>query len=263
MRNRLLSLINSKRTIVISDVGLPYCISVNDPVSNDIKSMANAYFYSKPQQIPRIIHQVWIGPNKPPWQWIDTFRKKFIERHPNWKYVLWREEDIDKLNLVNRTLYDRETALSGKVNILRYELLYQFGGIYIDADSEWINNKPLDDLLEQTNLTGIFAGREDDNMIANGVIGCSQYNPLMLYTIKLLSDTFTENRIINKHPTWISSGPRFFSETLMDKGITIFPTYYFYPVSWCTDVRGTDTSIFPDSYMMQYGYSTNGLGDNH
>ena len=35
--------------------------------------------------------------------------------------------------------------LAGKADILRYELLYEHGGFFIDADSECIN--PLDDFL--------------------------------------------------------------------------------------------------------------------
>lgn len=62
----------------------------------------------KNQQItPKILHQVWIGPKPPPWQWIDTFRKDFIKKHPHWVYHLWREKDIKQLTLINRNLYDR------------------------------------------------------------------------------------------------------------------------------------------------------------
>jgi hypothetical protein len=245
--------------IRIIPVDSNYQMRIEAPGKPGLVKDFKVYCRKNEQIIPRIIHQVWIGPNPPPWQWIDTFRRDFIKKHPHWKYQLWREEDINQLTLINRNLYDREEKLSGKVNILRYEILYQFGGIYIDADCEWINKKPLDELIDRTNFTGIFVGREDDHMAANSVIGASKNNPAMYYVIQLLRQTYEENRVRSNRETWISSGPRFFSEAILDFGITIFPPHFFYPVSWHRDNRGIDVTQFPDSYMMQYGYTTNKL----
>lgn len=211
-------------------------------------------------RIPKHIHQVWIGNKTPPWEWINTFKQKLTKNHPDWDYTLWREEDIEKLNLVNQWAYDDEVQISGKVNILRYELLFQFGGIYIDADMEWLNENPLDKLIDETNYTAMFAGKEDDHLLANSVIGSSKNNPILAVLIQVLKESYSITRNTWKLATWQATGPKFFTEICKTYNITQFPSYYFYPVSWLKNHVGIDTSQFPHSYMIQYGYSTNNLG---
>jgi hypothetical protein len=36
--------------------------------------------------IPKIIHQIWVGPKKKPDIWIDTFKKDYINDNPEWDY---------------------------------------------------------------------------------------------------------------------------------------------------------------------------------
>lgn len=228
----------------------------------ELEVLIPKYLKQNKPTIPKYIHQVWIGENTPPWEWINTFKEELAANHPDWKYTLWREEDIKQLELINQWAYNDETQLSGKVNILRYELLHQFGGVYIDADMEWLNKKSLDDLIYKTNYTGLFAGKEDDSLLANSVIGCSKGNPIMALLIKVLAESYSTTRKDWKLPTWQATGPQFFTEMVKSFNITQFPTYYFYPVSWLQNHVGIDTNQFPHSYMIQYGYSTNSLGDS-
>jgi mannosyltransferase OCH1-like enzyme len=102
--------------------------------------------------IPKIIHQIWIGDkSKMPKNDIQTW----IDNHPEYEYILWDEARINKLNLVNRDKYDiyyNQQCYHGSSDIARIEILYQYGGVYLDADS--ICNNPIDDLLN----TDFFAG---------------------------------------------------------------------------------------------------------
>lgn len=117
--------------------------------------------------IPKIIHQIWIGPKKRPDMWIDTFRIDYINKNPKYQYILWNEDNIDPLFNdfpIYRIIYDIEQTYNGKSDILRYLILYIHGGIYIDADSVWINEKSFDTLLEQVNESNIFAAKSPDNL---------------------------------------------------------------------------------------------------
>ena len=40
--------------------------------------------------IEKIIHQIWLGSNSPPTEWLDSWKDK----HPNWEYKLWTEKDV-------------------------------------------------------------------------------------------------------------------------------------------------------------------------
>jgi hypothetical protein len=81
--------------------------------------------------IPRIIHQLWIGPRPLPkftasWQrYADLYR---------WEYRLWREKEIDELNLKWRECYDATDSLHIRSDIARIEILSRFGGFYFDCD---------------------------------------------------------------------------------------------------------------------------------
>ena len=173
------------------------------------------------------------------------------------------------MNLVNKIHYDNEKRYDGKADILRYELLYNFGGIYIDADSYWLG-LDLGDLIKQTNYTGFFAAIENKERynkgLANGVLGSSVNNPIAKYLVDIL------NKQYNKHirdyavGPWKTLGPFYVDQVLYKFNITVFPDYYFYPIYWSEGNKNSheipieeQKKLYPNSYMTQYGYTTNGL----
>ena len=60
-------------------------------------------------------------------------------------------EDVESLLKKNKEIYDSERNYGAKVDILRYEIIYNKGGIYIDADS--IALKPFDANFKHSFLT--------------------------------------------------------------------------------------------------------------
>jgi mannosyltransferase OCH1-like enzyme len=147
--------------------------------------------------------------------------------------------------------------------MLRYLILYEYGGIYIDADSVWVNDKDLTELINKTSKGNVFCGIEPgSNWIANGVIGCTKNNEIMKCVIDKLSEL---NQKYVKLRKWMGvskvTGPLFF-KFIQDK-VTVFPSNYFYPIHWkgISDVNSHKNTKIPDeSYMFQYGYTTNNLG---
>src|SRR5690606_4684967 len=101
--------------------------------------------------IPKIIHQLWIGPRPAPLLWMDTWRKI----NPGWKYIYWNEAKLREAfpgGLRNQQQYDAMDEWCGKCDIARIEILNTFGGLFIDADS--ICLRPLDNfLLENDSFT--------------------------------------------------------------------------------------------------------------
>src|SRR5262249_19779423 len=82
-----------------------------------------------PARIPRPIHQAWIGTQPPSVAWL----RSWSEQHSGWEYRLWTEQNIP-WPLRNQAQFDASPQYCGKSDILRYELLLRFGGIYVDAD---------------------------------------------------------------------------------------------------------------------------------
>ena len=217
--------------------------------------------------IPKIIHIIWIGPKNPPLWCIDSWRINYINKYPDWKLILWNEEEINKLDMINRDIYDFEPTLRGKSDIARYEILYQYGGIFLDADSYWIEkpNSNLDILLEKSKDKEFFCAREPLNkqFFANGVFGCSKQNDIVFEIINHLNKTYfiEKQKHQENHAIWLVTGPVPFT-SIVNKNINkiiIFPTHYFLPEVYKENNRRIELNkmkeLFPDSFMYQYWLS--------
>jgi len=229
--------------------------------------------FAKPYiKIPKIIHQIWVGPKPEPTKWTDTWRE-YCKAYPDWTYKMWK--DVDAQNIISRyspqllDIYRAEPTYYGKADILRLVIIYYFGGVYIDADTIWIKSeedntgKSLDPYI--SNCT-FFAGyeREYDSLIANSVFGAVPES----YVVKTLISTIVI-RYWNKRKTTKPhklTGPYLFTEIIPplmnnDSSIKIHPYYVFYPVYWWANKKNVDMVItdktFPNSVAFQYGLSTN------
>ncbi len=226
-------------------------------------------FFENNKNIPKIIHQIWIGPNKRPDIYLDTWKNDYINKYKEWNYILWDDKKIDDLFSTSKSsfnirklkkIYDNEKTYYGKADIARLVILYYYGGIYIDADSVWINNKNLDHLIDISKKTGLFAGYEPNkNYIANGVIGSTKRNTNILFLInKLLKMDY--DLIRSKKQPWEVTGPLLLND--IHKSMTKLDSIYFYPMNWhgIKDKNLHKKIKLPkESYMFQYGLSTNNI----
>ena len=76
------------------------------------------------ESIPRIIHQIWIGPKPAPTKFMDTWKDK----HPDFEYIRWTENEMKKRGFVSncQNRIDEMEELCGKADIIRWEILYKF-----------------------------------------------------------------------------------------------------------------------------------------
>ncbi|MBS0656451.1 MAG: hypothetical protein JSR46_11795 [Verrucomicrobia bacterium] len=111
-------------------------------------------------KIPKIIHQVWIGPKMPP-PYFEVFQEHIRSFHPDWQYNLWTDSKLDSLNLGMRDLIDASTNFGEKSDIIRSELLDRFGGVYIDVDIDPI--LALDELHKKYDF---YVGLENPHIVA-------------------------------------------------------------------------------------------------
>ena len=95
----------------------------------------------KKEKIPKIIHQIWIGPKKLPNKY-KNWMKSWLRFNPEYKYILWQDKDIEKLQMINQKEYKKAKNPGIKSDIARYEILYLYGGIYIDTDFECLGQIP-------------------------------------------------------------------------------------------------------------------------
>lgn len=227
-------------------------------------------------QIPKIIHQIWLGPKKQPNIWMNTWAKLYCSKYPEWTYKLWTEKEIDELNLINKKQYDHEPFYNGKSDIARYEILYRYGGIFMDADSLYLNNmstdksNTLDWIINEANQKGgFFAATEPKNktIYANGVIGSIPNHLIMNQMIKHITKNYYELKNEKKREcdVWTVTGTLPFTEIVNQNKNKLFSLdhKYFYPISFHQNnlniLKDEIIRKYPNAIMMQYGYTSNNL----
>lgn len=125
--------------------------------------------------IPKIIHYCWFGKGKYP-----PIVKKCIEswkkQCPDYEIKLWNEDNYD----INKTDYLREAYQNKKwafvSDYARLDILYEYGGFYLDTDVELIRS--LDELTGLRAFvaadgsginTGLGFGAEAKNSVIKGM----------------------------------------------------------------------------------------------
>lgn len=181
---------------------------------------------NKITQIPKKIHQIWLGgilPDK-----FKRFTNSWWRHHPKWEYKLWTDKDVDGFGLKNKDLFYKAKNMGQRSDIFRYEILHRYGGIYIDTDFECL--KPFDDLLYLDFFTGISY---DTKMVLYiGLIATTPGNPI----INRCADSLTFYDGNMAHEIMNITGPYYFTRCFFNsvnkhtKGVVAFPMDFFYPL---------------------------------
>lgn len=99
--------------------------------------------------IPKIIHQIWSGVDEPLPDHFARMATTWKYDYPDWEYVFW---DAARMNAFIIKYYPQYWEAYSRFqynvqrwDVIRYLILYQMGGMYVDFDCESL--KPMDDLL--------------------------------------------------------------------------------------------------------------------
>ena len=190
--------------------------------------------------IPKIIHQIWIGPNKMPVEWMDTWRDK----NPNMEYRVWTEVELETFGLRFKDKCDAlisEGEYRGASDIMRVELLDRYGGVYVDVDS--ICLEPIEDAPFMN--THFFVGKDYDhkrnkvfNRVANGTIGATSRHPV----IKDYLDRISKTEVTK----WWEIGGKTLTSCIKNKSVTVLPICTFYPKNWDGRSAPVEGKIYAD-----------------
>ncbi len=168
--------------------------------------------------IPRLFHQIWLGPDPIPVEY-EGYRVTWQRHHPGWETKLWTEENIPS-DLERRETYDRLRRPAERSDLLRIELLYREGGVYVDLDFECLRS--IEPLLEGVEL---FCAYIDPGRVNNAIVGSIPGHPLLERGIRELRPR-EDYGPVDKEGT----GPLFLNRLVAgDPGVTIFDEGLFYP----------------------------------
>ena len=191
--------------------------------------------------IPHIIHYCWFGKNPKPQLVIDcisTWERYF----PGWEIKEWNEDNYN----VRTIPYIQEAYEAKKwvfvADYARFDILYQYGGIYLDTDVEFI--KPLPQQFLQ--LKG-FTGFECTGIVAPGLIFAVEKNfPILKEFINQYKTEHFEikadgiYKTVNLHVTEILQKEGLKTDNTLQTvaGLTVFPSEYF--CGYDTDIHEPD-----------------------
>jgi len=118
-------------------------------------------------KIPKVLHFIWIGPRSFPRESIENI-KSWVAKHPEWEVKFWTDRDrplpypfMQKVLIQDfkflklRDCFEKSENYAEKADLLRYEILYQEGGVYVDHDVKCF--EPFDALNRSYDL---FCGLE-------------------------------------------------------------------------------------------------------
>ena len=151
--------------------------------------------------IPKVFHQIWLGPKPIPdqfQQWAD----RWLALNPGWRMEWWTDQHLPEMT--NRKEFDAADKMAAKSDILRYDICWRYGGIYIDSDLEPL--RPIEPLLDNVNA---FYGDERPNTPCNAILGCAPNDAFFGRLVHALPASFAgEGDIVDK------TGPRFLKREL-------------------------------------------------
>jgi mannosyltransferase OCH1-like enzyme len=176
--------------------------------------------------IPRTLWRIWLDEPVPPEY--DAYWERFAELNPGWQLKTISRSVLPWMRPHIRDIFRECSTHAGRSDVLRYELLYQFGGVYVDCDVEPL--KPFEPLLGEGKGFQPFAGWEDNRMICPTVMGSPPSHPAMGDLLDFLPGWFEVHR--GEAPNR-QTGPYVLTRCWRWRDdVTLYAPDVFYPVGW-------------------------------
>jgi len=167
--------------------------------------------------IPRIFHQIWVGPSPYPSE-LEPYRQSWLEHNPGWELRFWTEDNLPQ-QLRRPEALERLRVPAERADILRLEMLWQFGGVYADTDFECL--RPIEPLIADVDF---FCAYRKLDRVNNALIGAVPGHPILERALDQLTptETFGYDKA--------AAGPEFLGRVLRDyPDAKIFEAAVFYP----------------------------------
>lgn len=154
--------------------------------------------------IPKVIHQIWEEKTTLPESFYQ-FSETWKEHHPSWEYIFWNKLRMDSfiqeyfpnyIPILKKYKYDVQ-----RWDVIRYLILYNFGGVYVDFDYECLES--FDNLLKDKSCCFGLEPEEHAKLfhnkivISNAFIAIRAKHPFMKQIIDKVKSSFSvsENKL--------------------------------------------------------------------
>ena len=199
--------------------------------------------------IPKTIHYCWFS-RKPIPEYLLRCIDSWHQYCPDYEIIQWNEDNYD----INKYLYSKQAYREKKwgfvPDVIRLDLLYNYGGIYLDTDVELIKS------IEELRYQGAFMGVEKwGNINMGGGSGAIPHHPV----IKKMLDYRMEVRFLLEDGSYNEMTCGYYeTKPLMELGmkpnntiqnigdVTIYSSDFFHPFDYMsgeTDITDNTFSI--------------------
>ena len=187
--------------------------------------------------ISKVIHYCWFGRNPLP-ESVQMCIASWKKYCPDYEIIQWNEDNFDFSVCPYAAEAYKIKKWSFVSDYVRFKVIYDFGGVYLDTDVELI--KSIDPLLEYP----AFLGFESDYTVASGLgFGAVKGHPFIAENIKaIMSMPLYVNGEINP-----IIAPKITTNILKEHGL----------VSDCTKMQTVaDVVILPKEYLCPKDFET-------
>ncbi|MGV2112442.1 glycosyltransferase family 32 protein [Agrobacterium salinitolerans] len=178
------------------------------------------------EDVPRLIHQIWIGEKAPP---VSVEAWAAHASNHGYGYRLWRETDLERQGVFSNGVFKimlEKGDYPGAVDVARYMLLERFGGIYLDCD--WYparDDASFDTFLPLTGLTAFDEKTPRDTgqgsmLLANSFIAAPAGHPVFSRMLEAFPGIIED---MPRAPAWWSTGPLIFTVIARAGSISLAP----------------------------------------
>jgi hypothetical protein len=166
------------------------------------KNKMAQYIQEGGYKIPATIHFIWLGTRPFPPESVENVRT-WIGKHPGWKVKFWTDRDreppcegMEKVFVKNFSFlklgesFEQSQNWRERSDLLRYEILFQEGGVYVDHDAKCLQSfggihRGYDFFCGLEPPHEPFVGRSIT--CGNGVIGARPHHPTVGKVIDLVA----------------------------------------------------------------------------
>lgn len=194
---------------------------------NILEEIVSDYYYEiNTKKIDKILHFIWIGTKPIPKLFVKYF-DRWRKLYPDYKIWLWTDDIVNRMKLYNQKEFNiSKGQYSKQSDILRFEILYHYGGIYIDSDCIPLRKMP----NEVFNYE--FIGVSEGKIIATAFFGCTAKNDIMRHVVIELKINF----YLETEDVLYQTGPKFLNRIVRKyynkRNIKIYDTKYFLGVEY-------------------------------
>jgi hypothetical protein len=216
----------------------------------------NSNTFLKNTVIPKILHFIWLGSPIP--DCVKMCINSWVHYHPDYEIKIWDDHAVSTISWYNTRVeegFKKSLSFAEKADYIRIQVLYDFGGIYVDSD--FICLKSFNPIVESS--VRFFAGFEkpkkgySSNLyINNALIGAQPKSDVIRGCFSTFIHPDEAPRGLETH---IRTGPNALSKAIENEinyrgsdGILILPCTYFYPTLYDWNLQKIEQN-FPQFKM--------------